>query len=492
MVKLIVGDETQLKLAEDRLHRSSITAEVGIIIGKLNPHLDRGFVYDLIPTPPTDGGVPPCSLKSEGEGRDGKKKGSKSGKLLAAATPSLLIDGEWVAEHARQVSKMLLGGMSVVGIYIWSSEASFKATAASILSQVVMGVAQATQSFGSETNEELLIHMSYSPSRWACRHCAVASSDLRPCDFKMSRLLGLLQTYRCMYGFDIRIPVFQDVVSTSNNFKNVLRSGISRHAKELQNAIALLDGNLVNEGQNVTTESLHDVEFLLPFKSYAHMEVHSSDEVAGLVVLRGAICASAYLGPKEPASQAISYLKNDIINSLRSRLDIVLDEVEDKSDPSSNDLGNENGEMLNGTPLHQLNLHELRKPLVLSFPRRVLVPWLSDIYICDYLMPFETFEDLKDRCREMMHIETPLESSAFLELETEAAASTISSFWDAVVKNPRSSCEELNNKGLSADKKPSGKSKSFDLKLQLALLVLLAAVLIGAAVTVFNPAKVTH
>lgn len=209
-------------------------------------------------------------------------------------------------------------------------------------------------------------------------------------------------------------------------------------------------------------------------------------------MLRGAICASAYLGPKEPASQAISYLKNDIINSLRSRLDIVLDEVEDKSDPSSNDLGNENGEMLNGTPLHQLNLHELRKPLVLSFPRRVLVPWLSDIYICDYLMPFETFEDLKDRCREMMHIETPLESSAFLELETEAAASTISSFWDAVVKNPRSSCEELNNKGLSADKKPSGKSKSFGLKLQLALLVLLAAVLIGAAVTVFNPAKVTH
>lgn len=40
--------------------------------------------------------------------------------------------------------------------------------------------------------------------RWACRTCAVASVDLRPCDFRMSKLLAMLQTYQCMYGFDIR------------------------------------------------------------------------------------------------------------------------------------------------------------------------------------------------------------------------------------------------------------------------------------------------
>ena len=31
---------------------------------------------------------------------------------------------------------MLLGGMSVVGAYVWASEASFKATSPAVLSQV--------------------------------------------------------------------------------------------------------------------------------------------------------------------------------------------------------------------------------------------------------------------------------------------------------------------------------------------------------------------
>lgn len=491
-MKSVVGDETRLKSTEDRLYRSSIAVEVGIIVGQLNPHSERGFVYDLIPTPPTDGGGPPCSLKSEGEERDERKKGSKGGKVSAGATPSILIDREWVVEHSRQVSRMLLGGMSVIGVYLWSSEGSFKATSASTLSQVIIGVAQATSSFENETSGRLLIHISHSPRRWACRHCAVSSIDLKPCDFKMSKLLGSLQSYRCMYGFDIRIPVFQDEVSTSSNLKNVLCRGISCHAKELKNAIALLDGKLVNGDQQVTFEGLHDIELLLPFKGDVHLEVHSSDEIVGVVVLRGAICACAYLGPKESASQAISNIKNDIINSLRSRLDIILDEAEVKWDMASSDFGNANGEVMIEKSLHQRNFHELRNPLVLSFPRRVLIPWSFGIFICDYLLPSETFEDLKDRYREMMSIETRVESSSLLELEKEAAASTISSFWDTIRENPTSSGVELKNRGLSMEKKISRKFESFNFGFHMAFFILLAALLISGAITLFNLAKLVH
>ncbi|KAG1359583.1 putative protein odr-4 [Cocos nucifera] len=163
MVKSVVGEETQLKSAEDRLFQSSVPAQVGLIVGKLSSDSNRGFVYDLITTPPTDGGGPACSLRSEGGGRDDKKKVSKGGK--PSAEPSLVIDGDWVAEHARQVSRMLLGGMNVVGIYIWASEASFKATTPSILAQAVRLVAQAASWYNSEFDESLLIHISYSPRR---------------------------------------------------------------------------------------------------------------------------------------------------------------------------------------------------------------------------------------------------------------------------------------------------------------------------------------
>jgi hypothetical protein len=60
---------------------------------------------------------------------------------------------------------MLLGGMTVIGIYIWASEASFKATSPAVLSQVLRAVSQVAPLYGTGVDERLLIHISYSPRR---------------------------------------------------------------------------------------------------------------------------------------------------------------------------------------------------------------------------------------------------------------------------------------------------------------------------------------
>lgn len=70
------------------------------MIGRLSSPLDRGFVFDLVPTPPNDAGEAACSIV--GAIKDDKKKGSK-GKSPAVDSSSLVIDKDWVAEHARQV-----------------------------------------------------------------------------------------------------------------------------------------------------------------------------------------------------------------------------------------------------------------------------------------------------------------------------------------------------------------------------------------------------
>lgn len=78
---------------------------MGLVIGKLSSSLDRGFVYDLVPTPPNDAGEPACSLietTTAATFKDDKKKGSKS-KSQPADSSTLAIDRDWVAEHARQV-----------------------------------------------------------------------------------------------------------------------------------------------------------------------------------------------------------------------------------------------------------------------------------------------------------------------------------------------------------------------------------------------------
>ncbi|XP_072976771.1 uncharacterized protein [Typha angustifolia] len=477
MVKTVVGEETQLKPLEDRLFGSGIPpAEVGLIIGKLSPNSDRGLVYALIATPPTDGGGPACSLRSEGEKR---KAGSKGGKSSMETAPTLVIDGDWVAEHARQVSRMLLGGMDVVGVYVWASEGSFKATPPAVLSQVVRGVAQASPWYDSGFDERLLIHISYSPRRWVCRICTLGSSSQRPCDFKMGKLLASVQAFRCMYNFEIRLPIFQVGPLNSNTFKNAIFKGINHLAKEVRSAKALVDGDLVLEDLCTKSEGLHEVELLSPFKEDVPAEACSSEEVAGLVVFNGSVCASAYLGPRESVSEAISNIKADIITSLRSRLDIIAEEVEGQEARASEECADASAEK----SIHQLILHELRKPCSLSFPRRVLVPWSSGIYVCDYLQPSETLEDTKDRCKEMLSMEAPIETSAILELEAVMAPVTIQSFWD-VVNGDSATIINYSEKGeSSSEQKDIGKSKGRNLNFLGAIFFLLLALLVGFVIT---------
>lgn len=74
--------------------------QIGLAIGKLSKSLDKGFVYDLIPTPLNDAGEPASSLIETGRD-DNKKKGSKSKPQSDSST--LFVDKDWIVEHARQV-----------------------------------------------------------------------------------------------------------------------------------------------------------------------------------------------------------------------------------------------------------------------------------------------------------------------------------------------------------------------------------------------------
>ncbi|XP_048439652.1 protein odr-4 homolog isoform X3 [Pyrus x bretschneideri] len=425
MVKAVVGEETQLKLAEDRLEKSSTPVQVGLLIGKLSNSLDRGFVFDLIPTPPNDAGAAPCSVLEPA--KDDKRKGPKP-KSQPSDSFSLSIDKDWVAEHARQVSRMLMGGMKVVGIYIWASDSAFKNSNIT-LCQTVMGVAKAAPLSEIDWDERLLIHICYSPRRWACRNCAVASnitsSSLRPCDFKMGRVLNSLQHFRCMYNFDIRLPIFHKNSSNLQTFSEALRHGISVHAKDLRSAKAMFDGNL-----------------------------------------------------------------DDIITSLQSRLDIICDEADGEAGPTETSGqqardGADTQEPRDGisseTPVSQIVLQSFRQSGNLSLPRRVFVPWLAGTFVCDYLQPSETFEVLKDRCVELLSMEAPADDSTILEPEIDAPSAVTKSFWDVVVPLPSASNSCLEKSGIEKLRgESSRKSTEFsNVNIMAAGIFLLLSIIIG-------------
>ncbi|KAF5740121.1 protein odr-4 isoform X1 [Tripterygium wilfordii] len=431
MVKAVVGEETRLKFAEDRLSQSGLTSQVGLVIGKFSSALDRGFVFDLVPTPPNDASEPACSLI--GTTKEDNRKGAKS-KSQSVDSSSLVVDKDWVAEHARQVSRMLVGGMKVIGIYVWISDTAFK-NSTIMLCQTVKGVAEAAPISETDWDERLLIQICYSPRRWTCRNCSlssnITSSSLRPCDFKMGRVLASVRTFKCMHNFNLRLPIHHE--SANQKFVDILRHGISVHWKDLKGANAMIDGNLVINDEPCSTDGLHEVELLLPFMKNTFVEACSQKDVVGVLVFSGSVCSFACLNAKEPVSQAVADIKDDIIRSLQSRLGIICDEAEGDQPPADDASRESIKEQSPGKPVSQLSLISLRKTCSLPFPRRVFVPWLENTFICDYLQPSETLEVLKDRCLELMSMEAPNDASTILEPEGAALSLRAKSFWDVAI-----------------------------------------------------------
>ncbi|KAL4333395.1 hypothetical protein GQ457_07G024380 [Hibiscus cannabinus] len=483
MVKAVVGEESQLQLVEDRLSQSSAPAQVGLVIGKLSSGLDRGFVYDLVPTPQNDAGQSACSVLEPA--KDNRKKGSNSKPKSQSSdsSSSLVIDKEWVAEHARQVSRMMVGGINVVGIYVWASEAIFK-NSTMVLCQTVKGVAEAASLLEDDLDERLLIHICYSPRRWTCRNCTlssnITSSSLRPCDFKMGRVLTSLQTFKCFYNFDLRLPIYQEKASKSETLVDVLRNGISNYVKELRGAKAMMDGDLVVNDEICTTDGLHEIELLLPFMKDMYIEACSQKDVVGIVNFTGSVCSFSFLNSKETISQAVADIKDDIIRSLLSRLDIICDEADEDAGTNDDVIKETRNDSLSEKPVSQLVLHSLRKNCNLSLPRRVFVPWLAGTFISDHLQPSETLEVLKDHCVELMSMEAPNDASKILEPEEESLRVTARSFWDAVLPYCSTSSPSNEKSREITSKETSQKTiKPSNVNLIAAIIILLLSVLVG-------------
>jgi hypothetical protein len=123
--------------------------------------------------------------------------------------PQLSILMRRICASDQQVSRMLVGGMEVVGIFVFATETAFKNSTA-IFWQVVRAVATASPIHvdGNEVVERLLLHISSSPRRLSCRSCAVdsgfSSAGLRPCDWKLGKVLSNLHTFVCSHPIEFR------------------------------------------------------------------------------------------------------------------------------------------------------------------------------------------------------------------------------------------------------------------------------------------------
>lgn len=204
-------------------------------------------------------------------------------------------------------------------------------------------------------------------------------------------------------------------------------SAVSVEASRLQSALATVDGSLATQEKGLVGNTNHEVELFLPYEYGGDV---SEGTVAGLAILSGSIRAHAYCFSREPLSRAVEDLKADIVKSLRSRLEILYDEVDQNfQNTSSNDMSPQDSNTTDSL-LHPLQMMENVVEYRCKLPRRIFVPWLEGVLVCDYMQEGEAFQDLCDRCKELLAMTKPLDQSNVLEPEDVNANLSERSFWD--------------------------------------------------------------
>jgi len=244
----------------ERRPAAAPSCEVGLILGKRRAGGGGGggggradLALACVPTPPLpDGGGPAIAVRVAGAdggagassgGGGGGKRGGGGGAAGAGGgagasssqqssqnkqnppLSSLALDADWTAEHARQVARMLPGGLSVLGLYVFCPDGAFSAAGAPALRAAAAALAGALALPAREARAVLLLHGDCSPSAArqhslravdvsggasvAAAEAASAAAPLRPADLKFgpSWAGGQLVALRCRHAFDISAAV---------------------------------------------------------------------------------------------------------------------------------------------------------------------------------------------------------------------------------------------------------------------------------------------
>ena len=138
--------------------------QVGLIVGKRSVGA-RDLILALVPFPD---GWNASGKKGDGDG-DGGASTSTPSRPASGGTP-LHIDVDSIVEHATQVTRMLPGGLDVVGAYAFAAEQAWRSASTALANAVVDAVEAAAfetsspRTFEKETNdpkvEQFLLHLS--------------------------------------------------------------------------------------------------------------------------------------------------------------------------------------------------------------------------------------------------------------------------------------------------------------------------------------------
>ncbi|KAJ7332339.1 hypothetical protein JRQ81_014519 [Phrynocephalus forsythii] len=298
------------------------------------------------------------------------------------------IDEEWITAHASQVSRMLPGGLFVLGVFtiaVPEMAKEIQNTLRKLVFSVEKTIARKRlwKISDDDVSDRVTLHL-----------CSTTKNTAKPADWKYQN--GLATSWaslECTINVNIHIPL--PTVLANHDLERNTRNGVARWAKQIEEAVFLINGQVKDEdddlleGQKKSTRNMpsatqtFDVRILTQLSRNSNARSTATVQVcSGSINLKGALKCKAYIHNNKPkVKDAVKALKRDIINTLSDRCEILFEDMIINEPPP--EKGSERA------------YHTL--------PCRVFGPIAgSNVLLCDYKFGDETVKEIQERFLEML------------------------------------------------------------------------------------------
>ncbi|KAF6075361.1 odr-4 GPCR localization factor-like protein [Phyllostomus discolor] len=312
------------------------------------------------------------------------------------------VDEEWATEHAKQVSRMLPGGLLVLGVFIITT-LEMGNDFQNALRRLVFAMEKSMSKkrlwnfTEEEVSDRVALHICSSTKKIFCRTYDIhdPKSSAKPADWKYQNGLSTSwHSLECTVHINIHIPL--SATSVSYTLEKNTKKKSSR-------------GNAQAIGHSFDVRVLTQLHLSSDHRSTATVQVCS-----GSVNLKGAVRCRAYIQSNRPkVKDAVQAVKRDILNTVADRCEILFEDL-----------------LLNEIPekkVMSIKLNSEKEFHIL--PHRVFVPIPgSAVMLCDYKFGDESAEEIRDHFIEMLDHRIQIED---LEIAEEINTACISSSMNA-------------------------------------------------------------
>eukprot|EP00795_Rhopilema_esculentum_P010983 gene10983-19822_t len=378
--------------------------QTGLLLGQLTEQKD--FIVHMARTPD------PVEDEAEIESCQGDesmplKQEEKKEKKKQVSSNAEEINEKWIIEHARQVSRMLPGGIHIIGVYLFGSpdlankyQGKLKQCISAF--QKVTERSKALRRFFAHS-ERMLLHICASTRKITCR--TMSSTDtqmqLKPAEFKYQSFLSKWNSVKCVADIDLRFNL--PVTSEKSQFESLIFQGLQDQLEDICDSVALIkdsfveDEELLFEAQKVGKgKPIKEVSRTAEIDFFACNKCDNADKLErkcsrGVIKFVGKSYCVAYLHPKATKGEAIKALKGDIIRSILSRIQLLCEEAEVN------------------------NLYQVDDWSLVS-PTRVLAQFKkTPLYFCDYVFKDEESKETLERFYDLLNLSITKDSLVYNE-----------------------------------------------------------------------------